>query len=498
MVLNLPSPPQQDVSRDTAGGFGTAKSTPFRNNYGHTGKLCLNPFIPYAASVLDSAGYEYFVIDGQALKLTLPQVLNIVRKRNPSVIVSMISLPSMYHDIRLLREIKRVKPDTCVITVGTVCKVMPEEVLSEGHIDVVVRTEFPYVSNLIDLICTIQGKKDLKKIPGVSYVKDEKVINTLPRLGGTSMTELPSPFYNSFRLDQYDAVFMDASRKEWKYIPILGSKGCPHNCFYCPYVIGFGERCSYKPPNEIVNEMQFLHEYRGIQGFLFRDQSFTMDKRHAQKVCDGIIRRKLDVAWFCEARVDEVSRGLLVKMKKAGCKEIHYGVETGCPDMLKIGKPGVTLETIEKAFSISKEIGLRTIAHIILGLPGENKETLERTCKFLIDLNPDDVNWNFATPYPGTALYKIAQRNNWIVTYDWTKYTSRKAVMRTEHLNTSELHEAAIKMSYRFKKSKIKRLLIESCKNKHHFKRLVRLVMFHLRPTVLLETLSMWWNKKDQ
>ena len=210
--------------------------------------------------------------------------------------------------------------------------------------------------------------------------------------------------------------------------------------------------------------MEYLHTVRNVKGFLLRDQSFTLNKRHAAKLCDEIIRRKLDLAWFCEARADEVSRQLLEKMKKAGCKRIHYGVETGNPDILKIAKPGVNLETIRKAFRLTKEAGLWTQAHIILGWPDDNQKTIQNTCKFLLDLNPDSINWNILTPYPGTKMYQLAQSDSLIATRDWSNYTSHTIVMRNKHLDTIQLNAVIKNVIHELLKQELRKTLLHTVK----------------------------------
>jgi radical SAM superfamily enzyme YgiQ (UPF0313 family) len=138
--------------------------------------------------------------------------------------------------------------------------------------------------------------------------------------------------------------------------------------------LGWGKKWTPRSPKDIVDEIEQLYA-RGVEGFLFREQSFPMNKKHAIKVCEEIIHRKLDIAWFCEARVDHVSKMLLELMKKAGCKQIHFGLETGDPELIKLGKPQTDLDTTRKAFRLTKETGLWATAHVILGWPDETLET---------------------------------------------------------------------------------------------------------------------------
>ena len=458
LLLNLPSPPHLEICRDWAGGFGTAFPCR-RTDYGQSRKTILLSFFPYASSVLSDAGYEFKVLDFQRLKLNQFQLLNSIKNESPDIIVSLIGLPSLEKDLELLGKIKQALQNVFIIGVGTTCRTIPREVLVTKSVDVVLRNSYPYISNLIDLVEALQRSSNLKRVHGVSYIKEKTLLST-PESPEIGLEREIEPSYDSLELEGYE-TFVDITGKQHPYIPILGSKGCPYGCIYCPYPIGFGRKWMPKSPKKIVDEMEYLYAVRNVKGFLLRDQSFMLNKKHATKVCDEIIRRKIDVAWFCEARVDEVNREILEKMKKAGCKRIHYGVETGDPEILKIAKPGVTLATIRKAFRLTKEIGLWTNAHVILGWPDDNEETIKKTCKFLLDLKPHSISWNVLTPYPGTKMYEIGQRDSLTLTLNWSDYTSHTIVMRTKKLSGSQLYTQSRRIIRDFSRQKLMKLLLQ-------------------------------------
>jgi anaerobic magnesium-protoporphyrin IX monomethyl ester cyclase len=112
---------------------------------------------------------------------------------------------------------------------------------------------------------------------------------------------------------------------------------------------------------------------------------------------------------------------------------------------MKLAKPGVKLDTTERAFSLTKELGIITQAHVVLGWPSDTVETLKNTQKFLLKINPDVLNLNFLTPYPGTKMHEFAHEHSLLLSHDWSDYTSHKVVMRTETLTENQLY--AIKNS---------------------------------------------------
>jgi len=465
--MNPPSPPYFDVCKDWAGGFGTAKHVRRRRNYGHSGKPIFYPFLAYASAVLLKENYNYSILDCQRLKLNQFQVLHYINRRNPDVILSLIGLPSLKADLNLLDMIKESLPHTTIVGVGTSCRFLQNDILLNSKIDAVLRNSYPYVSNLSHFLKSLELKQNFKKVPGISFLhQNRKIINTV-EAPDPSLSKLLPPHYDDLELDRYDS-FEDLEGNRYSYLPVLGSKGCPYSCIYCPYPLGFGKKLLQRSPKIIVDEIEYLYS-RDVKGFLFRDQSFPMNKKYATKICEDIINRKLDIAWFCEAQVDHVSKKLLEKMKKAGCKQIHYGVETGVQEFLKWAKPQINLDTIKKAFRLSKEIGLWTTAHVILGWPDDNLETLAKTSKFIAEIDPEIINWNILTPYPGTKIYEIAKENNLILTYDWSNYTSHKIVMKTKWLNVSQLSKAINKIIQTHLKRRMKKLLLHSIKKPRFF-----------------------------
>jgi len=470
LLLNLPSPPYQEVYRDTAGGFGIAFPSS-KNDYGDTTGKTLHPFLPYASSVLLDAGCEFNVLDCQNLKLNKVEVLNAIKKENPDIIFSLLSLPSLKKDIALLNEIKRDNPNISIIGVGTVCHVLPDEVLRMGGVDVILRDRYPYVANLANLVRAVQESRRISSVSGVSYIKEGKIIHT-PDLPEVELSKFPPPSYERIKLDGYESV-TDVNGESYLFISVLGSKGCPHSCSYCPYPVGFGRKPTYRTPKQVVDEIEYLRDIRQIRGFVLREQSFTLDLKRAEEICDEIIRRKLDIVWGCESRVDAVSWELLKKMKKSGCVRVHYGVESGDPELLKIAKPGVTLEQIQKAFRITKEAKIFAGAHLILGWPDDNLKTLENTYKLVSKIDPDFVYWNYLTPYPGTKIREIAQKNNLILTNDWKYYTSHTVVMKTRYLNAQQLYMAERRLIRNLAKKKLQKLILQPDLNNLKFRPLI-------------------------
>lgn len=469
LILNLPSPPNLDIVRDYAGGFGIVWPAK-RTEYGQTAKPRLHSFLPYASAILSQERISHTVLDGQQLQYSKDQLLSTVQKRNPDIILSLLGLPSLEKDLELLNLVKAKLPNTVIVGVGTVCRFLHNEILLKSKIDVVLRNSYPNISNIRELVNTVSQGLELKGVSGVSYVKYKEVVNT-PESPDVCLSKLLPPKYDDLELGEYE-TFSDKNGNTYPYISVLVGKGCPYNCYYCPYPLGFGNKWTHKTPSAIADEIEYLTT-RGFEAFDFRDQSFPMNTTHATKVCKELIRRNLDISWVCEARTDQVSKDILSLMKKSGCKRVHYGVETGDPNLMMQAKQGISLDTIRRAFRLAKSLDLFTNAHMILGWPEESLQSLEKTRKFLLELDPDEINWNVLTPYPGTKVYEVALENNLILTYDWSKYTSHDVVMKTKNLRGNQLSAAKNRIIRDFSKQRMKKLFLNLSHHKKQPKRFV-------------------------
>jgi radical SAM superfamily enzyme YgiQ (UPF0313 family) len=461
-ILNLPSPPGMDVYRDTAGAYGTAQYV-LRKDYGHSSNVFLPTFIPYLATSLLRNGYQIKVLDGQVERLTLASFVGWVERENPAVVIAMPSLPSIWGDCDALARIKRTLPKTKLIGIGPVSAPFAHEILRKSGVDLLVRGEYPFYHTPILMFLKHLEEDSLRpnqEIPGAifSYKSKSKFeIVDVPSPGthtDGSLNELDLEVYHRLPISKYKIEAMGLRGKRTNYFPILGGKGCPYGCTYCPYPLGYGTRLVLKSPPKVVEEMHFLRENFGVKAFIFRDQLFTASSRRVNSLCDLIMERGLDVSWLVEARIDEVSQPMLCKMRQAGCVRIQYGVETGDAALLaKVGKPGLVIETIREGFENTVREGIFAVAFILLGLPEENRAAIRKTFELVMRLDCDNILCSVVTPYPGTELFDLAREKQLILTYDWRRYTSRHIVMRTDELSGNELARirAMFMMSFRAK-----------------------------------------------
>jgi radical SAM superfamily enzyme YgiQ (UPF0313 family) len=223
--------------------------------------------------------------------------------------------------------------------------------------------------------------------------------------------------------------------------PLTTSRGCVFWCNFCTAVRMFGRRYRMRTPKNVVDEIEHLTKTFGAKHFAFYDDAFTVDQSRAKEICDEIVSRKLKIRWNCETRVDMVTKELLRTMKEAGCSDVWFGVEAGSQNTLNAMDKGIKIEQTENAFKWAREVGVMTVANVILGFPTETRETARETVKFVEKLNPSDVGYFIATPYPGTPMYEQVKANGWLQTEDFDKYDTATPTFKLPNLEMDELRE---------------------------------------------------------
>jgi radical SAM superfamily enzyme YgiQ (UPF0313 family) len=207
-----------------------------------------------------------------------------------------------------------------------------------------------------------------------------------------------------------------------------------------------------RSPKNIVDELEFLHKTYGVDKFTFCDDAFTVDQARIEELCREITDRKLKIQWNCGTRVDMVTRELLVKMKEAGCISVWFGVESGSQQVLDAMRKGISIAQTIRVLGWVRELGLKPVPNVILGFPGETKETAWETIKFVEKISPDYVGfYNVATPFPGTPMYDLVKENGWLKVTDFDKYDTVTPIFETPTLSMKELreiHEQAFQSFY--------------------------------------------------
>jgi hopanoid biosynthesis associated radical SAM protein HpnJ len=311
-------------------------------------------------------------------------------------------------DLRLARRMKEAKPDLKVAFVGPDVQTRPTESLAAStDIDFVVRGEFDY-----PVVEFAQGKP-LEAISGVSFRKNGEVIHNpaRPLLDTTELDRLPfatEVYKRDLTIENYNVPFL-----LHPYVAFYTSRGCPALCTFClwPQTLS-GHAWRVRSSDNVAAEVrQALKLFPQAKEFFFDDDTFNIRKDRVLELCAKF--KPLGFRWSCTARVHS-DYDTLKGMADAGARLLIVGFESGDPRILKNIKKGATVEMGRTFVRNCKQVGLLVHADFIIGLPGETKETMERTIEYAKELDPETVQVSVAHAYPGTELYDYAAKNGYL------------------------------------------------------------------------------------
>ncbi|MCS7114305.1 MAG: radical SAM protein [Nitrososphaerota archaeon] len=389
-----------------------------------------HPLVPlglaYLTSVLEKAGYEVKVFDCPPLGLKHGELIKMLTEFSPDF-VGITCMTMMYPSaVQVATMVKENLPDTIVGVGGPHVTFYDEETLREcPSVDLVVRGEGE--QTILEIAACIKEKRKLSNVEGITLRENGKIIRTPERPLIQNLDALPYPAYHLFPMDSY-RIYGN------KIMPIITSRGCPFQCSFCVTSRMVGKKFRARSPENVVDELEWLVKEHDADAVCFYDDTLTLDKKRIIEICNIIRKRKINVVWDCQTRVDQISLEVLEGMAKAGCQLVSFGVESGSNKVLgKIGK-GTTVEQNKKAVMLAKKVGLLVAVSVIIGYPGETVETVNETLKFLWETKPDDVYICFATPYPGTKLRKMIKDMGWEISNDWSKYDTLTPVFKNPEL----------------------------------------------------------------
>ena len=328
---------------------------------------------------------------------------------------------------------KEVNPKCTTMIGGSHVSFWDENALTEyPQFDIIVRKEGE--NTIVELMQRIEAGEPYYDVVGTTCRRGGEIVKNPDRPYIQDLDSLPFPAHHLFPLEHLNKYGITV-------FPVYTSRGCTFWCNFCSAVRMFGRGYRMRSPKSVVDELEFLVKTFHAQQFSFLDDAFSVNQDRVKEICLEIQRRNLKIKWDCETRVDMVSRELLQLMKDSGCIAVWLGVEAGSQMVLDAMGKGYKLETIKKTFKTAEEVGVMTVASVVLGFPEETPETVRETTKFIQEINPDDVGYYMATPYPGTPMRELVIKNGWLKITDFNRYDTATPIFETPLISSKQLKE---------------------------------------------------------
>jgi anaerobic magnesium-protoporphyrin IX monomethyl ester cyclase len=393
--------------------------------------------LAYSAAMLRRINVEPIIRDYPAENISWQDFENDVKRICPDVLVVSVTHATILQDLEAFRIAKRIDPAIITVAKGALFFAAPMTLFQKPEFDVM---DFALIGEsetvIHHLIGGLRKRSALSSIGGILYKSTEgQWVRNESDDFEMDLDALPFPARDLLRNDLY--VRPDTGEPQ---ATIQTARGCPSHCIFCLTPAISGSRVRSRSAKNIVDEIEECVTRYHIRNFFFKADTFTINKNFVIELCREIIDRKLDIAWVANSRVDTVDEERLQWMKKAGCWLVAFGFESGSDDLLKKMKKDARVSDAYTAVSLVRQAGMQIYGFFMIGLPWDNKETVQETLALAKNLDCDFSEIHLATPYEGTELHTIAKElgliDNEVIGHDYfsdpimgTMFLSREEIL---------------------------------------------------------------------
>jgi len=403
--------------------------------------------ILFLAAVTRQHGFPTVVVDAAALNLDPDSLLARVKAARPDVLGLSATTFSIYHAAAFAARARELFPDITVIIGGPHVSAAPRETMERfPEFDVAVVGEGE--ETIIELLKALESGAHLDTVAGILMRREGEIATTGRRAFLADLDTLPYPAWDL--LEGFPGLYPPATFKVRKLpaASLVTSRGCPNRCIFCDRSV-FGSNCHAFSAEYVVGMIRYLVEQFGIREFSFEDDTFITFKKRLVAICQGIVSLGLDISWTCLGRVNSIDGETLALMKRAGCWQISFGIESGSQEILTTIHKNVTLEQIRRAVALCRDAGILSKGFFIVGHPGETLLTLKQSLDFALELPLDDISVTMLTPFPGTEIYDRAAEFGEFDS-DWSRMNLLNTVFIPHGLTHEDLDQSQREMLRRF------------------------------------------------
>lgn len=386
----------------------------------------------YLATYLQRFGHEIKVFDFWQRGIDWKAFLEEMDRLDPALIGFEVLTEACDLSIELTRRLKDRYPESLSVWGGSFPTFTYEELLQNRSIDFIVRFEGERVLHKLVNHVVQPASQPLEEVKGLVYRRDGAVIANPREDPISDFDSLPFPDRSILSLDEYEFPYT-----------ISSTRGCPSGCTFCCARAFWPGKVRYRSAESIFREVKTLYETYGSFEFVVVDDTFTAVPERTMDFCRRIQEAGIRVVWSCESKADVVNRELLEAVYKAGCREIQFGIESGCPDILRRLRKGVTVEQIRNAFHLAHDIGYYCIGSFIIGHPWDTMDTMKRTLDFVLDLRSRYHGAMYVstnTPFPGCYQYEHAEELGLTIhAKNWSEFRLNNPILSGPHFTLDEL-----------------------------------------------------------
>ncbi len=355
----------------------------------------------YLASSLKKNGHSVAFIDANALNLTEDGIIKTLIPFKPDLLGFTLTTVEFPHQIEMISNVKK-KLNCMVVVGGPHLSLYPEATLSFDSLDFGIMGDGEIA--LLKLVNSIENKSSFESIDGLIWKKDNNIVINSPPNIIEDLDNLLFPAREMLNPKLYYSILF----KKRNATTMISGRGCPSNCTFCFEV----KKVRLRTASNVIEEIEECIKKYDIKEFYFHDSTITVDRERIINICEGLMKKKLDVNWAIRPIPETLDKELISILKKSGCYRLSCGFESADPKIIKrLGKEH-SLETITNIMKWSKEVGMEVYGYFMIGNPGDTPQTIEKTINLPVKLNMDYAQFTRLTIFPGTSLYEELKRKN--------------------------------------------------------------------------------------
>jgi radical SAM superfamily enzyme YgiQ (UPF0313 family) len=374
------------------------------------------------ANGLELAGHDVRLLDANALHKKNPEIVKAIRSFAPDLLIYssdrhdawQLPVPDNGYIEAFFKALETGRADVeTSLVIGPHGTLFPETILDTiPAIDFLVRGE-PEEKVLSFVEALQEGEPRSAK--GISYRKGNKeVVHNEDPGFIQDLDALPLPAYHLLPMHLY----RDNTAPDRRFGLVVTSRGCPMACIFCSKSM-YGSRFRTRSIEKVLEEVDLLVRRYQVGRIFFHDQILLLKRDRIETLLQGLVERKYDLTWRCQTRLANLDREILLLMKKAGCTEVHVGLESISPEVRQaVKKTDGDTEKFVDMHRLGEELGISISPNMIIGLPNETYETVMESARFYTGMGFHFLA-NVAIPYPDTKLYQIGVEEGKITHKDW-------------------------------------------------------------------------------
>ncbi|MBU0754879.1 MAG: B12-binding domain-containing radical SAM protein [Planctomycetes bacterium] len=378
LLLNLPSFSNRLYCREIMGGFGL-----------EVGRSLRYPPLPlaYTAALCERDSIPVDLKDAEALEWSEHEILSHVETGGFDLLGIISSLITLKSDLAFIDRMKQRLPRVMVFLTGPIIYLYKDDILSRSTCDFTINTLND--DKPLELVRALEAD-DLSGLKGVSYRDGERVIHLPDEDRMIEMSTLPIPARRFLPNDRYFIAGMKGPMTT-----VQTARGCPFRCEICTYKFSQGHLYRTRDLDRVMEEIREIVGRYGIRNIVFRDITFTVNRKRILELCDRLIEADLGLTWWAETTLNLVDEELLTRMRDAGMDALSMGVETGGAEQQEAhwAQKTFSLEKTRDIFNTCHGLGIKTRAYFVMGFPGETRKSYRETIRWARALRPTTLQF---------------------------------------------------------------------------------------------------------